>query len=87
MPDFLAATIMAIILGIFGWIAFSGVMKIYRDKEGNPLVRFIGIICGIFLGSIWLAGAVFIIVYDPVGTIFGAFVIALVVFWQLKSEG
>ena len=87
MPDFLAAPLMAIILGIFGWVALRGVMKIYREKEGNPFVRFFAIICGIILGSMWLGAAVFIIVVDPVGTIFGAFVIALVVVWMLKPEG
>ena len=87
MPDFLAGAGMAFILGCFGWVALRGVVKIYREKEENPFVRFFAIICGIILGSIWLGAAVVIIVVDPVGTIFGAFVIALVVVWMLKTEG
>ena len=86
MPDFLASAGMTIIMGIFGWVAFTGVIKIYREKEGNPLVRFVAIICGILLGSVWIAVPIVLLMYDPMGTIFGLIVIAGVVIWMLYGD-
>ena len=84
MPDFLASALMAIIMGIFGWSMLSGVVRIYREKEGFPLIRFFAMLGGILLGSIWIAVPIMLLVYDPIGTIFGFFVVAGAVYWMLR---
>lgn len=86
MPDFILGAVASVIFGYFGWLMFEGIVKIYRNKEGNPIQRLIVIICGIFLGTMWMAVPVVALLIEPVGTIFGLIVIVGVLFLVMKSE-
>ena len=65
----------------------TGIPEIYREKETNPLLRFIGISAAIILGSMWAAVPIICLWVSPGPTIFGFIVIAGILFLILKSEG
>lgn len=69
------AALAVIFLGFLGFLAFSGIVKIYREKKENPFYRYLTIICGVILGSMWAAASVMLIWAAPIQTIIGFVII------------
>lgn len=65
-----------ITVSVFGWLALSGVVKVYRETEGSPWVRLVSILAGIFLSVIWIGSAITAFMVGPVSVTVGLILVA-----------
>ena len=62
--------IFVIFLAMFGWAFIHSSYMMCREKEGSPVPRFFAAIGGLIIGAMYLWTAIFVLITNPVESIF-----------------